>query len=372
MTTRILLALLLLPSSWSPARAQEPEVDFEREFQRGIEALTERRPAEGVAAFERCLELRPKNSTSAYNLACAWTLQDDAARAFEWLARASEWGFGDMGQNIAHAQRDPDLARLRDDPRFAAFIEGMKARRRELEEFRASLEGYWSKPAVYIPAALEGREPLPLLVVLHDAGARKEEVVAGRWRRIADALGMALLAPSGKYAVSREPGAGMSWYDSLEGYRERSWTYERTVARAVQAFKGEHRLDLQRVYLAGEGQGASVAFNVAVTAPGLYRGALLLNGFPNFELARERAQLAGRMGFRAQLVLESSADLDLPAEPSTQQSGQRAVSLLERWGIASRVESLGEGAGPAATQEALLEALRVLGAARASSSAAGK
>jgi len=72
--------------------------------------------------FSRCLELDPRNSTSAYALACVKARSGDRQAAFEWLERAVEWGYADAGV----AAWDPDLAELRGQARFDAALEGMR------------------------------------------------------------------------------------------------------------------------------------------------------------------------------------------------------------------------------------------------------
>ncbi len=356
--------LLLLALAWLGlvvgARAQDDDARFEAAFQEGIQAMTQGDHRAGAEAFERCLALRPEHSVSAYNLGCAHTLLGEHDVAFAWLDKAARWGFGDIGPNIAHAQRDPDLAQLRGDPRFAAFIEGMRERKKELEAYQRSLEGYWSRPAVHVPRGLVGREGLPLLVVLHDAGGRKEGVVSGPWRRLADELGLVLVAPSGTFPASRDPEPGMNWFDSLEGYTEQHWRYERTVGRAVKAVREEHDIDPRRVLLAGEGQGAMVAFNVAVTAPGLYRGVLALNGLPQLLLAEPVAERAGRMGFAARFVFDER--LRLPrSSPSVQEINRRLEEILGGWGLATKAEQVEGASQPQSrTAEALARALRGL------------
>ncbi len=359
MLHRTLGLLLAIGLALGVASAQDAEQRFDAAFVAGIKALGQGRSEDSIRNFKTCLALRPRHSSSAYNLGCVYSVRGEKEQAFEWLGKASEWGFGDMGVNIAHAQRDQDLAKLRSDPRFEAFIDGMKKRKRKLEEAREALRGYWSKPEIYIPSALAKSDRYPLLVVLHDSGERKEQVILGRWRRVADLLGSALIVPSGKYKVSEQPDAGMSWFDTIEGYSDNHWTYERTVHHAVNAFKQQHELEVQRVFLAGEGQGATVAFNIAVTAPGLYKGVLLLNGLPLLQLAAPQGQLAGRMGLRAHLIIERGDALGQPSGASLEALQERVTRALEFWKIPSQTETpQASGGARLATDEHLAEVLR--------------
>lgn len=72
-----------------------------------------------IPALEQAVALgddEPENS--AYNIACAYARLGDRDRAFAWLERALALRF----LNLDLALRDPDLASLRSDPRFARLI----------------------------------------------------------------------------------------------------------------------------------------------------------------------------------------------------------------------------------------------------------
>jgi tetratricopeptide (TPR) repeat protein len=60
----------------------------------------------------------PENSTSFYNIACAYALMGDKDRALRYLKRSVEKGFDDF----EHMQEDEDLKILRGDPRFEDML----------------------------------------------------------------------------------------------------------------------------------------------------------------------------------------------------------------------------------------------------------
>jgi len=64
-------------------------------------------------------------SGSPYNAACCYSLAGDRERAFELLDTAVERGWNDA----EHLETDPDLAGLRDDPRWAPIVDRVKAAR---------------------------------------------------------------------------------------------------------------------------------------------------------------------------------------------------------------------------------------------------
>jgi tetratricopeptide (TPR) repeat protein len=72
-----------------------------------------------IPAYEKSVELgsgRPANNV--YNIACAYALLGDRDKAFAALEKALAMGF----LNLDGLRADPDLASLRDDPRFARLV----------------------------------------------------------------------------------------------------------------------------------------------------------------------------------------------------------------------------------------------------------
>jgi tetratricopeptide (TPR) repeat protein len=80
--------------------------------------LAAKRPRDAAASFERVLPYAPTNPTLLYNTACAYALAGDKDKALELLDRAVAGGFTDRAGLAA----DPDLADVRDDPRFAEIL----------------------------------------------------------------------------------------------------------------------------------------------------------------------------------------------------------------------------------------------------------
>ena len=72
---------------------------------------------------ERTVRARPDGYTGLYNAACACAILGEKDRGIELLDRAVEHGRGPLGW-IEH---DEDLAGLRDDPRFSAIIDRVRA-----------------------------------------------------------------------------------------------------------------------------------------------------------------------------------------------------------------------------------------------------
>ena len=66
----------------------------------------------------RLVKLKPEDEIAHYNLACSLALMGKKEEAIQALQRSIEQGYDDF----KHMKRDPDLAALRDDPRFKALL----------------------------------------------------------------------------------------------------------------------------------------------------------------------------------------------------------------------------------------------------------
>jgi Flp pilus assembly protein TadD len=82
------------------------------------------RYAEGLAVDRQLVELQPEDSTARYNFACSLALVGEREGALDQLEEAARRGYDDA----EHLAADPDLASLRDEPRFQALLESLSAR----------------------------------------------------------------------------------------------------------------------------------------------------------------------------------------------------------------------------------------------------
>jgi adenylate cyclase len=73
--------------------------------------------ADGLRLADEALALRPNDFSTMYNVACTYCLAGDNERALDLLERAIERG--GFATWILH---DPDIAPLRDTPRFKAMM----------------------------------------------------------------------------------------------------------------------------------------------------------------------------------------------------------------------------------------------------------
>jgi len=73
---------------------------------------------EGLYWADRALTMDPEDAGVRYNVACLFSVANKTDRAIECLEDAVAVGFG----NKSWLERDPDLANVRDDPRFNALL----------------------------------------------------------------------------------------------------------------------------------------------------------------------------------------------------------------------------------------------------------
>lgn len=336
------LVLLLAAAPATTLHAQDDphasEPDFDRidreyaeSFERGTRAFADGDLLAAVEAYERCHELLPDIPSPVYNLACAHALLGNLDEGVDWFERSVAVGFQYRPGHPEHARTDGDLDALRGDERFEAAL----ARMQELADEAIA---YASAPALHVPEGLEG--PFPLVVVLHAEGETKDDVVAGRWRTLADELGFALLAPSGTYPTTdRGPAEGMRWFQTVGEFDNDRERLCRPVTELVAATLREHDVDRDLVTVVGEGVSALVAFDLCTRTPGLYRSCLMVDGRLDERLADE-APVAGRRGVRAAILFDESKPLYRFSDRAS--PGLKVGTLrtwLGWWEIECRVES---------------------------------
>jgi len=120
---------------------------------------------------------------------------------------------------------------------------------------------------VHVPEGLDPARPAPLLLALHGAGGDGRQEAA-RWRDVADALGMLVLAPT--------EGAGN------EGYRFS--VEERAEALAALRWARRHfNVDENRVHVTGVSRGGHLTWDLALRHPDLFASLAPMIGGPRLD-----------------------------------------------------------------------------------------
>ncbi|HEY6912601.1 MAG TPA: hypothetical protein VI356_24680, partial [Myxococcales bacterium] len=79
------------------------------------------RREDGLRWAERALALDPRDAGVSYNVACLYALEDETEKALGCLEQVIGAGF----RNKEWIERDPDLASLRENPRFHQLLAAM-------------------------------------------------------------------------------------------------------------------------------------------------------------------------------------------------------------------------------------------------------
>jgi thiol-disulfide isomerase/thioredoxin len=93
--------------------------------------------------MRQALEVK-RDSVAAYDIACSFASEDQPDSAFAWLATAVEWGYAD----VDNSGDDPDLAKVREDPRWDNLMRQMAEQQRlQITELsrREVAEAQWQR-----------------------------------------------------------------------------------------------------------------------------------------------------------------------------------------------------------------------------------
>ena len=67
----------------------------------------------------------------------------------------------------------------------------------------------------------------------------------------------------------------MRWFNLWYSYAKAPFDFEKGITTGVDVFKKSHKVDPERLFIAGIGQGGMVAFNFAASARGTYKGVVV-------------------------------------------------------------------------------------------------
>jgi predicted esterase len=295
----LLAVVHVLAAAPAPAQSRAQVDEYLKSRKKGSDLVQASKYDEATTELKHCLEILPNDASAAYDLACITSIRSQLDASVEWLGKAIDWNFGLVTEaDVKHLEKDDaDLINLRKDARFAGLVDKLKARRKAVAEVVA-------KPAIYVPAKLEKAESVPLLVVLHDKGETCAAALEkGPWKKIADELGTAVLVPSANFPVDADLSKGMRWFNLWYSYAKAPFEFERGIATGLDVFKKSHKVDPARLFIAGMGQGGMVAFNVAASSNGSYKGAVVYGSSILVDAGTAaRAKMAARSGLKVALI----------------------------------------------------------------------
>ena len=240
------LGLAGLCSAPAPAWAQDDrEAEYSLMFTRGLEAITRRDLDTSEKLFLACIKVFPDRPVAHYNLACTYSLREDAPKAVAALRESFRLGYRDL----AHMQRDMDLDPIRRTPAFRAAMT-------ELEDQVLSAA---AEPLSHVPSGAAADEQVPVFVFLHDQGAQADAALARLQRSLPEA---AVLAPRGQPVGG---GPAHQWGD---------WAEFLVVRVTRQFLELTPAADRRKVFLLAEGAVAPLAVSIAAHHPELFSGVL--------------------------------------------------------------------------------------------------
>ena len=197
-----------------------------------------------------------KGDLGHYNLACFESRVGNYLSAFYWLQEA---GLKE-GVDTEWAQQDPDLDRLRRDPRWKPVL-----------AFLVNCEAYWAQSGVddhclMLPTGYQG-QPIPVMVWLHGMGDRAASYLDPELQAMADRLQIAFVSVSGTHAKGP---ASFTWSDDMQANRKR-------IDEAFAKFASKLKPQEGQIALGGFSQGGQVAGELAARDPQRFSGALIMS-----------------------------------------------------------------------------------------------
>lgn len=329
--------------------------------QKIVAAVSAEKFDEALALLGELEALKPEDSGTAYNYACVFAHKGEADPAFEWLDKAVRRGWGggkgaiavadvQSAQMVWHSEmleQDKDLDSLRKDARFAKILERAKALQKRVVEYSAA-------PAVYVPEKLKSAPEIALLVVLHAQGGDKQSTLDA-WKGVADELGCALAVPAAPVLLREDAHAGWGWIDEMDVFAiaGRTAEYQRPVLAALDVVRKQRSLSPSRVWIAGEGEGATLALVSALHNSLLLRGVAVLDPDVVPALCGYKVPVAKANGLRLETRFDPQYWKARPGVLAPKES----VSAWALAGSTSEVADLKDAAGRHA---ALVEAVRAL------------
>ena len=223
---------------------------------------------QALRLLAEAMRRRPDWPLPAYNLACCLARLGHAETAVRFLEDAWDRGF----QDLEALERDTDFDGIRSHKAFQTALKCFRAPRREGA-------GSWAEvaaPVTHRVRLLPGRRTTempprgPLLLLFHGAGGRAEDFQEAA-RAFTD-RGIAVALVPGPYPVQTERGLGFTHFRARTP-AERAQAQALALA-ALEAAQGKLPVDPRQVFVSGFSQGGFLAYQLALTLPGRFRGVI--------------------------------------------------------------------------------------------------
>jgi predicted esterase len=199
-----------------------------------------------------------------YDLACYYGRVGQIDASLYWLQRAI-----DEGVDPKWAERDPDLAKIRADPRWGT-----------IRIFLREAARYWAgsglkQTRVVIPKGYTRGQPIPVVIGLHGMGSIPDDLAGEGLQGTADALSIAFVSASG--TIPNGP-SSFHWAESADSDDARLDDALKEVSDRVTIAPG-------KIILIGFSQGAQMAAEIAARRPEKYLGAIVMSPGTQKDLA---------------------------------------------------------------------------------------
>jgi poly(3-hydroxybutyrate) depolymerase len=359
---RSILCLLVSLFLCFPALAQQGTSDEIGTVTKQLfDAVDAQKWDDAISALKRLDQLQPETQGNAYNLACMYSRKAAADESLAWMDKAIQWGWGGGRGGIYAGQttqvermtqvemtaKDSDLEFLRKDARYAKLAERMLALAKRAAE-------YATAPALYVPEKLKDAPEVPLLLVLHGAGGNKDATLAA-WKPIADELGCALAVPAAPYPLREDASRGWGWIDDPLNFAlpNRTAEYQKPVTAALDALRKTKKLAPNKLWIAGQGQGATLALVTGLHNSDLLKGVALLDADVVPALCGYKVPSAKANGLRLEARFDTLFWKTRPGLDLTK-------GAVVAWALGGSVSEIADVKDAAARQAALVDAVRAL------------
>ncbi|MDP7033407.1 MAG: PHB depolymerase family esterase [Planctomycetota bacterium] len=285
----LLITFLFVPAGW--AQDEADILKFRQAHQEGLNHLQSGQYTQAIESFKKAIEAIPEESSTYYNIACAYSLSGDVEQGVRWLEEAIRHGFDDAG----HIRRDADLQNLRKHPRYQRIIKNLD-RNPERGPYKVDF---------FRPKGFANGKKYPLLIALHNNGNNSTKF-SNAWKDVTGAKGYVLASVQGRKKGHR----GYGWNDDAE------WDILRAVREGVQ----KHGVDSNRVYITGFSEGAILAYYVGLRHPEVFAGIIPVSGIFDPNVVLPMISTARGMGI---FILQGARD------PQTLSNARSAVKILQ-------------------------------------------